>query len=88
GTLLQRKQVVDSRLDAQRGDPATSGTQSATSLPEHLSDITPTPRTSSHRTPEQDRPTSPPSGERMSTTERLLEIKRRRGDTDDAPSNG
>ena len=91
GALLQRKQVVDSRLDAQRGVPAASRTQPATSLPEHLADITPTPGTSSHRVSEFDRsgspPNTPPPEDLLSTTERLLEIKRRRGDTDDSPSN-
>ena len=91
GALLQRKQVVDSRLDAQRGVPAASPTQPATSLPEHLADITPTPGKSSHRDSEFDRsgspPHTPPPEDLLSTTERLLEIKRRRGDTDDSPSN-
>jgi len=80
GALLQRKQAVESRLDAHRSDPVSAP------APEHLASVQP-PATAP-RTPAQPTSSGPPAEEsvdadRMTTTERLLAMKRRRRDTDD-----
>ena len=80
GALLQRKQAVESRLDAHRDDPVSAA------APEHLASVR-APATAP-RTPIQQTSSGPPVDEavdadRLSTTERLLAMKRRRRDTDD-----
>ena len=86
GALLQRKQAVDSRLDAHRGEaPAIPSTRTS-EVPQHLATSTPARSTStSHpRATQPKRPTIETTAEdAMSTTERLLALKRRRGDDDE-----
>jgi len=83
GALLQRKQAVESRPDAQRVEPVSTV---PTALPEHLATVrtlTPAPKTPTGQT--TTRPPTAKSTEEdgMSTTERLLAMKRRRRVTDD-----
>jgi uncharacterized membrane protein/Mg-chelatase subunit ChlD len=80
GALLQRKQAVESRFDAHRVDPVSAA------APEHLASA-PTPATAP-KTPTRQTNSGPPVDEtvdadRLSTTERLLAMKRRRRDTGD-----
>jgi len=83
GALLQRKQAVESRLDAQRVEPVSTV---PTAPPEHLA--TDRPPAAALKTPTGQTSAKPPAAESteqdgMSTTERLLAMKRRRRDTDD-----
>ena len=84
GTLLQRKQAVGSRLDARRGESLPASSTPTAAYPEHLAG---TPRTPSHSPPAQAQPKAPPVettlDDAMSTTERLLALKRGRGKSDD-----
>ncbi len=85
GTLLQRKQAVSSRLDARPDDSTPTNTSSATTQPpEHLTrshePYAPTqPGLTTGKAPQLDTPAE----DNMSTTERLLAIKRQRGEHDD-----
>ena len=87
GALLQRKQAVDSRLDAHRGvAPATTSSTRTTEVPKHLATASPA-RTATPSHPRPTQPKSPPiettAEDAMSTTERLLALKRRRGEHDE-----
>jgi hypothetical protein len=87
GTLLQRKQAVSSRLDARPNDSTSTNTSSTTTQPpEHLTrshePYAPTPP---GLTPDKAPQLDTPAEDNMSTTERLLAIKRQRAEHDDDP---
>jgi hypothetical protein len=83
GALLERKQAVDTQLDAQRGErPAAAPPRPA--RPVRPAATTPQKPAGPPQQPQPPKPASPPAddNDKLSTTERLLRMKRKRDEKD------
>ena len=81
GTLLERKRDVSSRLKGKAPERSDGKPSRPTSRTTPVRKTVPTK--SETTTPRPESSQSLPSQENLSTTEKLLEMKRKRGDTDD-----